>query len=81
MEFEGTVKELLQVATGREDASDWSADTELLGNIAELDSMAIVTFFTVLEENYGVFVEDDEVSAETFESVATLVEFVATKLS
>ena len=81
MSFETVVKELLQAATARDDASTWSQDTPLLGHVAELDSMAIVTFFTALEEEYGVFIDDDEVSAELFETLGSLTEFVSLKLS
>lgn len=80
MDNQAIVKSLLQSATGRADAEQWHADTPLLGSVAELDSMAIVTFFTTLEDDYGVFVEDDEVSAEVFETVGTLTAFVEPRL-
>ena len=59
--------------------NDLDADTPLLGHIAELDSMAVVTVLTSLEEQYGFVVDDDEVSADVFETVGTLVEFVSAK--
>lgn len=80
MDHQTVVKQLLASATGRADAAQWDMDTVLLGNIAELDSMAIVTFFTALEDEYGVFVEDDEVSAEVFESLGDLVAFISPRL-
>ena len=52
----------------------------LLGRVAELDSMAVVAVITMIEEQYGISVEDDEISAETFETIGTLAEFVETKL-
>lgn len=54
-------------------------DTELLGNIPEIDSMAVVTILTALEEQYEFFIDDSEISAETFETLGTLVEFVERK--
>lgn len=57
-----------------------TADTELLGNIPEFDSMAVVTVITSLEEQFGIFVEDDEISAETFETVGSLAQFIDEKL-
>jgi acyl carrier protein len=42
--------------------------------------MAVVTVITSLEDSLGVFVEDDEISAETFETVGSLVAFVDSKL-
>lgn len=81
MNVENIVKDLLQAATARDDIQQWQADTPLLGHVAELDSMAIVTFFTALEDDHGVFIDDDEVSAELFETLASLTAFVAEKLA
>ena len=58
-----------------------TADTRLLGEIPEMDSMAVVTVLTTLEENYGFVVDDDEISAETFATLGTLTEFVEKKVS
>ena len=80
MDYFAVVRTLLQNATARTDAEEWQTDAPLLGSVAELDSMAIVTFFTALEDEYGVYVEDDEVSAEIFETLGSLVEFVEAKL-
>jgi len=55
-------------------------DTALLGNIPEFDSMAVVSVMTALEERFGIVVEDDDISAATFETVGSLVDFVNTKL-
>ena len=56
-------------------------ETPLLGNLPELDSMAVVTVITALEDHYGFFVEDDEISAETFTTLGTLTQFVSEKLA
>ncbi len=68
------LEETLQVDTSNMDES-----TELLGGIAEFDSMAVVLVITSLEDTLGVMVEDDEISAETFETVGSLVNFVKEK--
>lgn len=52
----------------------------LLGAIPELDSMAVVTLITTMEEQYGIQVDDDEISADTFATVGTLARFLADKL-
>ncbi len=57
-----------------------SKDTEILGSVPEFDSMAIVTVLTMVEENYGIMIEDDEVSAEVFETLGSLVSFIEEKL-
>jgi acyl carrier protein len=55
------------------------AETPLLGNLPELDSMAVVSVITALEERYGFAVEDDEISAETFATLGSLAAFVKEK--
>jgi acyl carrier protein len=57
------------------------ADSVLLGNIPELDSMAVVNVITALEDHFGITVDDDEISAQTFETVGTLTDFVDQKLA
>ena len=56
-------------------------DTVLLGNIPELDSIAVVNVITALEEQFGITVEDDEISAKTFETLGSLSNFVEQKLN
>ncbi len=51
-------------------------DALLLGDIPEFDSMAIVSVITALEESYGFTSADDELTAEVFESIETVVDFV-----
>lgn len=62
-------------------ADGFTPSTPLLGSIPEFDSMAVVSILTSIEERFGVIVEDDEISAETFESVGTLHAFVLAKLA
>lgn len=52
----------------------------LLGSVAELDSMAVVSILTALEEQLDLVVDDDEVDGRTFASVGSLVSFVQGKL-
>lgn len=56
-------------------------NSALLGAIPELDSMAVVNLITALEEHFGIVVDDDEISATTFESVGSLTSFVEQKLA
>jgi acyl carrier protein len=55
-------------------------NTPLFGNIPEFDSMAVVTVVTALEERFGIVVEDDEITADIFETVGSLSRFVEGKL-
>ncbi len=62
-------------------AMKFDAATPLLGAIPELDSMAVVTLITTLEERFGIMVDDDEISGDTFATVGSLSAFVAGKLA
>lgn len=55
--------------------------TRLLGNLPELDSLAVVSVIAELEQQFGIQIEDDEISADTFETVGSLVELIEQKLS
>lgn len=59
---------------------NWSRDTPLLGAIPEFDSMAVVTLLGALEESFDVEFADDEITAEAFETIGSLTEFLQTKL-
>lgn len=52
----------------------------LLGAIPEFDSMAVVSVITMIEDEFGITVEDDEVSADVFETLGTLTAFVDAKV-
>lgn len=55
-------------------------ESPLLGSVPELDSMAVVTVITTLEERFGFSVADDEIDGSIFATVGSLVEFVKSKL-
>ena len=55
------------------------ADSPLLGAIPELDSMAVIGVIAALEDGFGIVVDDDDISASTFETLGSLAAFVAEK--
>jgi len=61
-------------------SASFTRATPLLGSIAELDSMAVVTLLTTLEEQLGIVVDDD-LEGATFATVGSLVDFVNEQLS
>ena len=61
-------------------ASALTANDRLLGAIPEFDSMAVVTVITMIEDEFGITVDDDELSAEVFETLGSLERFVSGKL-
>lgn len=62
-------------------ADELTSTSPLLGSIPEFDSMAVVTVLTMVEEEFGIAIDDDEVSGEIFTTVGSLADFVAGKLS
>jgi acyl carrier protein len=62
-------------------SSTFSRETALLGAIPELDSMAVVTLITTLEEQLGIVVDDDDIDGSTFATVGSLADFVGEKLA
>lgn len=70
------IAEVLQLG---DRANSFDENTPLLGSIPEFDSMAVVSVITAIEDNYGFIVEDDEVSADLFETVGNLHNFIVQK--
>ena len=54
-------------------------DFPLVGNI--LDSMAITNLILALEEHFDFIFDDDELSAEVFETVGSLTDFINQKVA
>jgi acyl carrier protein len=61
-------------------AQTFTRQTPLLGAIPELDSMAVVTLITTLEEQFGFVVDDDDIDGDTFATLGSLVDFVSARL-
>jgi acyl carrier protein len=57
-----------------------ATESPLLGAMPEFDSMAVVSVLTALEDHYGFFIDDDEIDADVFQTLGTLVKFVEHKL-
>jgi acyl carrier protein len=51
----------------------------LLGAVPELDSVGVVSILSALEDRFGLVVEDDEISADTFGSLSALAGYVDSK--
>ncbi|GAA0952075.1 hypothetical protein Vau01_073890 [Virgisporangium aurantiacum] len=78
----GEVKAVLVETLGVEDrAATIDASTPLLGSLPELDSMAVLELVAALEQRFGITVDDDDVTAEVFETLGSLTVFVQEKLA
>lgn len=61
-------------------ADQLTAESPLLGVLPEFDSMAVVAVLTMVEEEFSITIDDDEVSADIFETVGSLAAFVDGKV-
>jgi len=62
-------------------AGDLTPETPLLGALPELDSMAIATLLTALEERFDIMIDDEDVSADIFETFGSLSAFISAKVA
>jgi acyl carrier protein len=76
-ELKRVLRDTLQLGRRADSLTD---ESQLLGAIAELDSMAVVAVITAVEERFGFTAADDEISAETFSTLGSLADFVDEKL-
>jgi acyl carrier protein len=60
-------------------SSSFDRNTQLLGAIPELDSMAVAALITTLEERLGIAVDDD-LDGSAFATVGSLADYVSDKL-
>ena len=75
------VKEVVVETLGIEDrAATLDAGTPLLGSLPELDSMAVLEVILALEERFGIAIDGDDVTADAFETLASLAALVDAKL-
>ncbi len=79
MNLTETIEMVTEVLQLGERAQLFDENTLLLGSVPEFDSMAVVSVITAIEDNYGVIVDDDEVTAELFETMGTLHDFIQQK--
>ena len=61
-------------------AEEMTMSSPLLGAIPELDSMAVVSIITALEEDFSFTIDYDEISADSFKTLGSLIAFVEKKL-
>jgi len=62
-----------------ERAARLTADTGLLGNLPEFDSLAVVNLIAAMEDHFGIRFDDDEITAGLFQSLGTLASAVDRK--
>ena len=61
-------------------ADGMDRNTALMGSLPEFNSLTVVGLIADIEEQTGNAVDDDEISAEIFETVGTFADFIASKI-
>jgi acyl carrier protein len=75
------VKAVVVATLNLEDrADDLDPDTRLLGDLPELDSIAVVELLIALQDRFGIEIADDEVVGDIFETLGQLTAFMDAKL-
>jgi acyl carrier protein len=75
------VKAVVVATLGIKDrADDLVPESELLGNLPELDSLAVVELLIALQDRFGIEIEDNEVVGDIFETLGQLTAFIDSKV-
>jgi acyl carrier protein len=78
---DGVREVLVRVLEIEHRTGEIDADTPLLGELPELDSLAVVELAQALEDHFDVVIDDDAFTGEVFATVGTLAGFIAEQLS
>jgi acyl carrier protein len=77
-EVRGVLGNVLQLG---ERAQTLVRSSGLLGTLPELDSMAVVGVIGELEAQFGIQFADDEITADSFQTLGALVDLIEQKLA
>jgi acyl carrier protein len=76
----GSVTAAVVATLGIEDRAEAIDATTPLTSIPELDSLAVLELVVELEDRFGISVDDEDVTADAFDTVGSLAAFVNSKL-
>lgn len=81
--IDATLRNVLRDVLGMDEArvAAFTTDTGLFGHLPELDSMAVVSLLTEIEDRLDIVLEDDEIDGDLLESYGSLLAFVTAKRS
>ena len=78
--IDSKVKDVVVSTLGIEDrAAAIDASTPLLGGLPEMDSLATVELVAALEAQFAITLDDDDIHAESFETLGSLTDLVSRK--
>lgn len=72
---------LVHVLEIEDRAAEIDASTPLLGELPELDSLAVVELAQALENHFGIVIDDDAFIGEVFATVGSLAAFVSSEIA
>lgn len=72
---------LVRVLAIEERVDEIDESTGLLGELPELDSLAVVELAVALENRFGIEIADDAFTGEVFATVGTLARFVSEEIA
>jgi acyl carrier protein len=78
--FENVKAVVVTTLSIKDRADDLVPESELLGNLPELDSFAVVELLVALQDRFGIEIEDDEVIGDIFETLGQLTAFIEEKV-
>lgn len=70
------IEALTDVLGDEHSAGTFTEQTLLFGSLPELDSLALVELITVMEERFDFEMDEDDITAEVFETVGSLSAYV-----
>ena len=71
---------LVRVLEIEDRAAEIDADTPLLGELPELDSLAVVELAQALENHFDIVIDDEAFTGEVFATVGALAGFIAAQI-
>jgi acyl carrier protein len=81
VDIDNTLRGILRDVLGmrEEQVAGLTASSGLFGHVPELDSMAVVSLLTEIEDQLGIVLEDDEIDGELLETFGSLTSFLSAK--
>ncbi len=73
-----TVRSCLQLG---DEVNSFDRDTQLLGGLPEFNSLTITAIIASLEDELDCEIDDAEITAEIFETMGSLADFVGEKMN
>jgi acyl carrier protein len=80
-QVEAAIRDLLVDVLGvaRTKVLEMQDDTPLFGALPELDSMAVASLLTEMEDRLDIIIDDDDVDGDLFETFGSLLRFAKAK--